>query len=1342
MFGKGQLQRAYRAVDTASLNPLSHDPSIFGVVQILGFVFGLTQKQDIKLGKDDIALLGKLSSVPDSLRSTSVLERIPVGMYSAINFVLTHDDHVVIYNLADLVKLGQDPGFYTKLYRHVMNLRLVGNQVVTSQIDVNSDSFDAMVTQLAGARPDIHEQPLAKPVDINVTTAPKTEEVNKPAIVAHAPIVPQTAKVQVHPVAVQQTTPPSFEQAVRQTVAVSQQHDGLDAKQLQKRETLLDNHFNVSFGGESLGSLIHNPPSTTVQPKRMDFLNSTPEESYKQASLTAMDKAYLQGAYKHEMAKVIGSLAKHGLYATKIDTTTLNTEMDRTITTKVSLTDITGKAHHVKFTLPQVDEDGLMMLSGIEYRLTRQIVNVPICKVSPSRVNLVSYYNKINVERITTKRNSYETDITKLLLRLRDEGAVTVVVGTMPPATVSVPYDYSAVGANFTQVTVKDLLFDFGGNSAHVGELSFRAQEKLAIWSQQYGTYVGRTTGEDHVLFWDKAEQIHKVDFDGKLIQSWASFHHVLEEQLGDAAVGKTPLEWTHANIINQTIPLVFILGYQFGLKAVFDMVGLKYRFYPSGTRAQTGTMDIAIKFADGTLVFNRYPLAPSFIAAGLAWVNLNDVVFRDLNMSDGYAQVLAKKDMSVGVLKGLRGFFDYFIDPITETVLEKMGEPTTFHGLLLRATDMLTDYHAEETSALSMHRFRRFERFNGMVYNKIFRGLANYRNAPNQRSGFSINPESVFLEVVQDATITPNDTINPVHEAKQNANFTFTGSGGRIARSFTPKDIVYPQDGIGVISESVPDSGKVGITSYLSASPRIDDIHGLATPYTPGDALEPPQILSIGSMLMPGGTSDDGKRNNYLSIQLSHYVPNQEEGETFSVRTGYDEVLPHIATETFASAAPDDGVVEKVDAKNKVVTVRYADTKMATLRDISTQVNWSGRPGSGVDTLGILVVASEIGLYPIGGVFGINRFTNGKVVDRLRVDNVEAIPDKDVLRKQAKLVQDFAKGVHSHLYYVRFKLLGTTTSGQIKSYSYTDQHTPISGAYVLQTRKANVQVGDKIKTGDIITYNDGFFVPDPMSKQVTFKHGVAAYVAVIEKPTNHEDACEMSRDFSTRLKMRPAHLKPVVTNAAAVVLKVAKVGDHVETSDSICVISDDYIIQGTYDESIETMDIMEKLSRQTPSAGYTGTIKSFRVLYGCDREALSDSLKTLLKGYEKEVREVYKALHTSGDLAMPDRPGWIAPGTKYKGIDITDDTVILEFMIEETLDMGEGDKLVLSNAAKSIVSYVNEKPHITESGIPIDILFSTTSFSNRILTSPFVVGIVERICDKLKQDVIKLYFK
>lgn len=1332
VFARTLLQRSFKELSTSTLNGFLHDPSIFPILHILGFLFGKTRDLSVVPYKEDLKILGKDNPIFSQVKSTSLLERLSPDLFSSINFIFQKDNKVVIYNLADLAKFAEDANFHTKFYRHIMNLRLTSSP--PPSLDPDSEEFDAYIEDISDGKIDSTDTKTVDSKKASPVVAEKPKVVPKPTEVLR----PDTV-IPKH----EDTSKITFEEKIRKAAVVnSTPIVQVEPKKESKRNELIDTHLKATINGKSIGELIQTPATQLISPKEMSFINSTPEKSYQKSSLVSMDRAYQKHAYHHELAKVVGSLAKHGMFINKVEEQKTHTEMDRTTTYRLHLNDLNGKTHHVKFTIPDVDDNGLMKLSGIEYRLTRQIANVPICKISPTRVNLSSYYNKVIIERIQSKRYSYEQDTAKLIMSLKSKGLVQAVVGSAPPPTTNVAYDYTAVGRSFTEIKVNNYVLYFGGNRAPIDKFDNKTAKSIQDLEKLHGAYVGRGPN-DSLLFWDRMNQLHLYK-DNYVEQTWKSFHRFLVDQLGkDGTPDRTPLEWTQASIINQTIPLVYILAFRLGLKNVLDLIKLDYKFYTNKNDLKVGIDDIVIPMADGTLVFNRYPLARSLIACGLAWVDLKQYQFKDLSIPDTFAHVFHQKEMTVGVLKGLTGFFDFFVDPITESVLEKMGEPITFHELLLRANVMLTDYHANESSSVGLHRFRLYERFNGILYNEIYRGLANHRNNPSTKKSFSINPEAVFQKIVQDATVSPNEVINPVHEVKQRANFTFTGSGGRTSNSFILKDRIYPKDGLGVISDAVPDSGKVGITAYLSASPRIDDIHGIPKPYKDGDDLAPPQILSIGSMVMPGGTTDDGKRNSYLSIQISHYVPNHNDGETLAVRTGYDAVLPHLSTEVFATAAEDKGVVEDIDTKQQILKVRYNDKPLVSIRALKLPYL-----DSVLDTyrrndtsFGFLVPDTEIANYPMGGVFSLTKLTYGRIVDRLRFDTVDAIPDKDLIRKQSSLVQDFVKGKYKALYYIRFTPLSNKIPGIVKTYSFAEIYSQNSGSYLLQNRVANVKVGDSFKEGDILVYNSGFFVPDPMSKQVTFKHGVIATVALMEKSSNHEDACEISRDLSQRLKMTPCHQREIITKNDAVIINIVKVGDHVETSDSLCVISDEYLVGSSLKLNSENLDIVEKLNRQTPPANYTGTVRKIRILYGCDRDKLSDSMKAILKVYEKEVRDNFKALSTDANIKPPEKPGWVTPGTKYLGVDFTKTTVILEFMIEETLSVSEGDKLCFSNAAKSIVSNVSEGQHYTESGIPVDALFSTTSIINRIIKSPYN-GIAERNMDALKQQALAMYFE
>lgn len=274
-----------------------------------------------------------------------------------------------------------------------------------------------------------------------------------------------------------------------------------------------------------------------------------------------------------------------------------------------------------------------------------------------------------------------------------------------------------------------------------------------------------------------------------------------------------------------------------------------KYQYKPG---------DISIKFADVILVFNRYPITQSLIVSGLQAFDTEFIESSAMETKSAYFTLLELKGMSTNYLKGIDSFFDLFIDPITRDTLEQMNEPTNVRDLLIRATVLLSTSDHKEASSTANHKFRGYERFNAIVYNEMSRELANYRNRNSAGLKYSINPQAILQRIIQDEAMMPVQEINPIHDIKERTGFTYTGVGGRTSQSFVLEDRKYPSDGVGIISEATVDSAKVSINAVASMDPSIINTRGLVT-QLPVSELEPTQVLSVSSLLLPGATNDDG---------------------------------------------------------------------------------------------------------------------------------------------------------------------------------------------------------------------------------------------------------------------------------------------------------------------------------------------------------------------------------------------------------------------------------------------------------------------------------------------------
>lgn len=333
---------------------------------------------------------------------------------------------------------------------------------------------------------------------------------------------------------------------------------------------------------------------------------------------------------------------------------------------------------------------------------------------------------------------------------------------------------------------------------------------------------------------------------------------------------------------------------------------------------------DIHIKFADRVLHFNRYPLKKSLIIAGLSAYDLSAYNMSDFESKDVYYELFTENGLAANYLKGIDSFYDLFIDNMTYTVLKQMNEPTNVRDLLLRCAELLSTTDHKEASSAANHRIRGYEQFNAILYNEMSREFAAYQARRGKNNSFSINPNAVYLRIIQNESTMPAEASSPLEDIKIYSNITYGGIGGRTGESFVASDRRYAPDDTGVLSEATADSGKVGMNAMLSFNPTIKNTMGVIESKDKKD-LKPSNLLSAHALLMPFAVNDDCNRLNFISIQYSH-VLNTEHVERNRIRTGYERVIAHRVSDNFASVADQDGKVTKIDTTAKLMEVTYDD--------------------------------------------------------------------------------------------------------------------------------------------------------------------------------------------------------------------------------------------------------------------------------------------------------------------------------------------------------------------------------------------------------------------------------
>jgi hypothetical protein len=384
--------------------------------------------------------------------------------------------------------------------------------------------------------------------------------------------------------------------------------------------------------------------------------------------------------------------------------------------------------------------------------------------------------------------------------------------------------------------------------------------------------------------------------------------------------------EWCHLKILDKKIPVIIILAYKYGLTDILKYLKVGYRLVDKGKKVNLQSNELAIKFRNKTLIYNKYPLVKSLILSGFKFYNtLNKYTFEDFDIKDTYFELMQDKNLSINYLKGIDNFFSFFVDPITRNILLEMNEPTNPRDLLIRAVDMLSTEDCKEAASLSNFRVRTLEKFNAILYNEISRQYAQRLGDKTKNKTFSINTEAVFMRIIQDQANILVDEINPIQNLKEKAAVTYVGFSGRDDEAFVERDRKFPIDGLGLLSEAAPDNGKVGINAYLTFNPNMTNLRGFLDTSKSLEEQDSGNLLSVTGALVPFSICDDTKRANFMNVQISHHIGTKTQ-KPLRVRTGLESVVGDFVSDLYATIAKDNGTIIDVDEKAKIFKIQYKD--------------------------------------------------------------------------------------------------------------------------------------------------------------------------------------------------------------------------------------------------------------------------------------------------------------------------------------------------------------------------------------------------------------------------------
>ena len=543
---------------------------------------------------------------------------------------------------------------------------------------------------------------------------------------------------------------------------------------------------------------------------------------------------------------------------------------------------------------------------------------------------LSSYYGKLFITKADNKNKDIGYWLAKQLA-LMTAGETPLVTNLISRSAITfdliLPTDYTYFSRYSRGFTYNGFKFEFHyAARIALGDIDVASIEKdkyTLVASNGKGTYL--LLDMNNVLY----------SYENKVYTPIGDMFSYLNLDTTDM-----PNEFITIKIFSKKLPLVLLLAYYKGLIPLLKMFKTEYKIVKR-TEKYDAKEYLAYTFRDYRLLISKKNKRDRILFSGLDLVikQIRDIRLASLNRADTFALLFSNMELIKVYINEFTMLKGMFIDPITEIILKYLKEPTTFFGLLIRSIELLMDDNYKNPVLDTELLIKSSERMVGFMYTELVKSARTFKNKEEfARANMTIDPYSVWRQIGDDSTSVIVKYLNPVDFLKQTEELTKIGAGGMNRDAITKEARSYHPSAIGIVSEATKDSSSVGISTYLSAAPRMDNVLGIKTSEAEDNGIA--GKLSTSALLAPFVETEAPKRAGFISIQNGHVAP-IEGAELPYIRTMEELAIAYRVNKQFAFMAAQDGVVTKLTKDSLEVT--YIDGS----KDDCKLGSWSTRAES-----------------------------------------------------------------------------------------------------------------------------------------------------------------------------------------------------------------------------------------------------------------------------------------------------------------------------------------------------------------------------------------------------------
>lgn len=586
----------------------------------------------------------------------------------------------------------------------------------------------------------------------------------------------------------------------------------------------------------------------TIFPDKITVLDKEQLKS----TLKEFDKNYITKTLNKETIAMAMSTQKAGFVITDYKIEEHKNILGTQEAHSFKVNPVIGKPSTIYFKVPKINPDGEFLSGGNRYRMRKQRTDLPIRKISHDRVQLSSYYGKVFVSRSDKRVNDYG----EWLVRAIQEQALVegTTISSIKPGNVfnnlsQTPIVYSSVSRQIREITNQGFTLHFDVKECQ----KLYGKDLVEKYSKQGMMIFGENKKGIYLLL-DNVGTIYTTDS-----KTEPQVLGTFEEFFGLDSF-KAPVPFAECRVFGQGIPLGIILGYYYGLDKLLAMLKVSPRKTLVGQRVNLQPHEWQIDFADETLIFSKDDKLATLILGGFNEYakSLRNYSIYKFDSKGVYLSVLEQKKITTRYIRELDLLDDMFVDPITESLLVIMKEPTTFRGLIVRSAEMLLSDHYPNPLNMDYQTIRGYERVAGAIYSEMVLSIREHRRSLGRSTTqISLNPLAVWKRVTTDPAVKIVEDINPINDLKQVEAVTFNGVGGRTSRTMNAASRVFDESDKGVISEATSDSSDVAINTYTVPNPSFNSVRGTTT-RKQDEELSGTTLLSTSAVLGVGTDTDD----------------------------------------------------------------------------------------------------------------------------------------------------------------------------------------------------------------------------------------------------------------------------------------------------------------------------------------------------------------------------------------------------------------------------------------------------------------------------------------------------